>query len=58
MTDNVGNISFDDFLKVDIRVGLVMSAEEVPKSIKLLKLQVNFGTLGTRTIMAGVAQIS
>jgi len=56
MTDNVESISFDDFLKVDIRVGLVMSAEEVPKSKKLLKLQVNFGTLGTRTIMAGVAQ--
>lgn len=58
MTDNAvaDTISFDDFLKVDIRVGLVTSAEEVPKSKKLLKLEVNFGALGTRTIMAGVAQ--
>lgn len=37
-------ISFDDFLKVDIRVGLIKSAERVPKSDKLLKLQVDFGT--------------
>lgn len=54
--DIVNVLSFDDFLRVDIRVGLVTSAEEVPKSKKLLKLEVNFGELGKRTIMAGIAQ--
>lgn len=48
-------ITFDDFLKVDIRKGQVLSVEAVPKSKKLLKLQVDFGDLGTRTIMAGIA---
>lgn len=48
-------ISFDDFLKVDVRVGEIVKAEPVPKSNKLLKLEVNFGVLGTRTIMAGIA---
>ena len=49
-------ITFDDFLKLDIRVGQIVSAEPVPKSKKLLKLQVDFGTeIGTRTILAGIA---
>jgi len=49
-------ISFDDFLKVDIRVGLIKSAERVPKSDKLLKLQVDFGVLGQRQILAGIGK--
>jgi methionyl-tRNA synthetase len=50
------NISYDDFLKVDVRVGTILSVEAVPKSKKLLKLTVSFGEqLGTRTIMAGIA---
>lgn len=49
-------ISFEDFLKVDIRVGTITQAEVVPKSKKLLKLQVDFGTeVGVRTILAGIA---
>jgi methionyl-tRNA synthetase len=49
-------ISFEDFLKIDIRVGTVTQAEAVPKSKKLLKLQVDFGTeIGIRTILAGIA---
>jgi methionyl-tRNA synthetase len=48
-------ITFDDFLKVDIRAGLIESAEPVPKSTKLLKLQVDFGDLGKRQILAGIA---
>ena len=48
-------ISFEDFLKVDIRVGQVTLAEVVPKS-KMLKLQVDLGAeLGTRTILASIA---
>ena len=56
MTDNANVLSFDDFLKVDIRVGQVLSAEPLVKSKKLLKLEVDFGALGKRTIMAGIAQ--
>lgn len=48
-------ITFDDFLKVDMRVGTIVSAERVPKSSKLLKLQVNFGpSIGVRQIIAGI----
>ena len=48
-------ISFDDFKKVDIRVGKILSAEKVEDSDKLLKLEVDFGT-ETRQIVAGIAQ--
>lgn len=50
-------ISFEDFEKVDIRAGTVTAAEMVPKSDRLLKLQVDLGPeLGTRTCVAGIAQ--
>lgn len=49
-------INFDDFMKVDIRAGRIDAAERVPKSKKLLKLTVNFGSLGTRQILAGVGE--
>lgn len=49
-------ITFDDFLKVDIRAGQIVSAERVPKSEKLLKLQVDFGELGIRQIVAGIGK--
>jgi len=49
-------ITFDDFMKVDIRAGFITAAERVPKSDKLLKLQVNFGDLGTRQILAGIGK--
>ena len=48
-------ISFDDFAKVDIRVGMVIAAEAVPKSSKLLKLQIDFG-FEKRTIVSGIAK--
>jgi len=47
-------ISIDDFSKVKLLVGTIESAEEIPKSDKLIKLQVNLGDLGTRQILAGV----
>lgn len=50
-------ITFDDFIKADMRVGTITSAESVPKSKKLLKLSVSFGAeIGTRTILAGIAE--
>ena len=48
-------IVFDDFAKLDIRIGTVMAAEKMEKSNKLLKLTINSG-LDTRTILSGIAQ--
>lgn len=47
-------ISIDDFLKVELAVGTIEQCEDVPKSDKLLKLQVNFGERGMRQILSGV----
>lgn len=55
-------ISFDDFKKVDIRIGKILSAEKVEGSEKLLKLSVDFGEEKApslpvgRQIIAGIAQ--
>ena len=46
-------ISIDDFKKVTLRVGKVLAAERVPKSTKLLKLQVDLGS-EQRQIVAGI----
>jgi methionyl-tRNA synthetase len=48
-------ISFDDFSKLDIRIGKILKAERVEKSKKLLKLQVDTG-IDTRTVMSGIAE--
>jgi methionyl-tRNA synthetase len=50
-----GKISIDDFAKVELRVGLVKVAERVPKSDKLLRLEVDIGT-EVRQILAGIAE--
>ncbi|MFM7328914.1 MAG: methionine--tRNA ligase subunit beta, partial [Bacteroidota bacterium] len=47
-------IQYDDFAKMDIRIGTILSAERVAKSTKLLKLQVDTG-LDRRTVMSGIA---
>jgi len=49
------NISFDDFTKMDIRIGEVIAAEKVPKADKLLKLLVDTG-LDQRTVVSGIAE--
>lgn len=48
-------IAFDDFSKMDIRIGQVLKAERVEKSKKLLKLQVDTG-IDVRTVMSGIAE--
>ena len=48
-------ITFDDFQKLDIRVGTIERVEDVPKSSKLLRLIVDFGD-HKRTILAGMKQ--
>jgi len=48
-------IEFDDFAKMDIRIGEIVAAEKMEKSKKLLKLTVNDG-IKTRTILSGIAE--
>lgn len=49
-------VSYDDFQKLDLRVGRVTSCERVPKMKKLLKFQIDDGTGQPRTIVSGIAQ--
>jgi len=49
------NISFDQFMEMDLRVGTILEAERVPKADRLLKLTVDTG-LDKRTIVSGIAQ--
>ena len=48
-------ITFDDFMKMDIRLGQILKAEKVEKSNKLLKMYVDTG-LDKRTIVSGIAK--
>ncbi|MFN0216338.1 MAG: methionine--tRNA ligase subunit beta, partial [Saprospiraceae bacterium] len=49
------SIQFEDFAKLDLRTGTIVSAEKMEKSKKLLKLSVDLG-LETRTILSGIAE--
>jgi len=48
-------IEFDDFTKLDIRVGTILEAEKMPKTKKLLILKVDVG-IDVRTIVSGIAE--
>jgi methionyl-tRNA synthetase len=50
-----GKITIDDFAKVELRVGQVKVAERVPKSDKLLRLEIDIGT-EVRQVLAGIAE--
>ena len=47
-------ITFDDFAKLDLRIGKIIAAEKVEKADKLLKLEVDLG-FETRTVVSGIA---
>lgn len=49
------NVAFDDFLKMDIRVGTVLECTKVPKADKLLQFKIDDG-MGGRTIVSGIAK--
>jgi methionyl-tRNA synthetase len=51
-----GVIGIEDLDKVEMRLGLVKSAERVPRSDKLLELQVELGEAQPRTILAGIGE--
>lgn len=55
VTPAKAEITFDDFSKMDIRIGKIMEAEKVEKSKKLLKLKVDTG-IDMRTVMSGIAE--
>ena len=55
LTPQKETIQFDDFGKMDIRVGTVLEAEKMPKANKLLVMKVDTG-LDTRTIVSGIAE--
>ena len=49
------NISYDEFSKIDIRIGTILEAEKVPKTTKLLKLIIDTG-IDKRTVVSGIAE--
>ncbi len=48
-------ITYDDFVKMDIRTGTILEAEKVPKTKKLLKLKIDTG-IDQRTVVSGIAE--
>ena len=49
------HISYDDFKKVEISAGKILSAEKIPETDKLLKLSVEFGESAPRQIVSGIS---
>jgi methionyl-tRNA synthetase len=49
-------ITIDDFAKTDLRLAKVLECSAVEKSDKLLKLTLDVGVLGTRTVVSGIAK--
>jgi len=55
LTPQKDTIQYDDFAKMDIRVGTVLAAEKMPKANKLIVMKVDTG-IDTRTIISGIAE--
>ena len=49
-------ITYEDFEKLDLRTATIKKAEEIPEADKLLKLTLDVGELGEKTICAGIKQ--
>ncbi len=54
--EGIAHIVYDDFAKVQLRVGLITEASKVPKADRLLQLAVDLGEPEARTIVAGIAE--
>jgi methionyl-tRNA synthetase len=54
---DISEISIDDVAKVHLVVGTIKACEPIQKSDRLLKLDVSFGDLGTRQILAGIKKV-
>ncbi len=57
LTVDTPTIAIDDFVKVDLRVGQVLSAERVKGSDKLLHMKIDIGEAQPRTIVGGIAEV-
>ncbi len=49
-------ISYNDFAKLDIRIGKIIEAERVPDTDKLIVCKIDFGNSGERTVVSGLAE--
>ncbi len=57
MSGSSAEVTFEEFSRVDLRVGVVRRAERIPGTKKLLKLTVDLGTAGgEREVVAGIAE--
>ena len=54
--EGIAYIGIEDFLKVELRVGEILTAERIPKADKLLKFTLDLGEATPRQILAGIAQ--
>ena len=50
-------INIEDFIKLDLRVGKVINAESVEEADKLLKLELDVGSFGKKTVFAGMKKV-
>ena len=55
-SDIKAEITYDDFAKLDIRMGTVVAVEKIENADKLLKCTIDFGDMGQRTIVSGIAE--
>ncbi len=55
VSEQLPNITYDDFTKIDIRVGKILQAEKVAKTKKLMKLLIDTG-IDQRTVVSGIAE--
>ncbi|AFH42346.1 hypothetical protein [Fervidicoccus fontis] len=54
---NTNEISYEEFSRLDIRIGLIKFAEKIPGSHKLLRLIIDLGpSIGERQIISGIAE--
>ncbi len=54
--EGIAYIGIEDFLKVELRVGEILTAERIPKADKLLKFTIDLGEETPRQVLAGIAQ--
>ena len=54
--EGIAYIGIEDFLKVELRVGQILTAEPVPKADKLLRFTIDLGEAEPRQVLAGIAQ--
>lgn len=56
-TESAGRIKYEDWKKIEIKIGQILSVEKIEKSDKLLKLSVDFAEIaGPRQIISGIAK--